>query len=311
MEYSCSRRSKWYNSERRTYDAWGVCTIISDISDCGIAQINPYRYRSYYYDSEIGMYYLQSRYYDPAVGRIINADNFFEKIILGKNLYLYCLNSPVRHFDPKGRKSVMIDPGHGGEKDLGAQGVLISSSLDSMDWGYMYPVSPIRTHSEIYYEKDFNLKVANYLKNLLSPNWKVYMTREEDEFVAAEHRASLANMCRADIFVSIHHNSINPSKNGYFVMYAAKHDESRSYNLALFIMEGFEEHTSLARYQRHQKSDGYKVLNLTKMPAVIVECGFMQSDLIYIRDNYDKIAEAIKFGINKYARFTYGVKSGC
>lgn len=47
------------------------------------------------------------------------------------------------------------------------------------------------------------------------------------------------------------------------------------------------------------------------MPAVIEECGFMQSDLIYIRDNYDKIAEAIKFGINKYARFTYGVKSGC
>ena len=47
------------------------------------------------------------------------------------------------------------------------------------------------------------------------------------------------------------------------------------------------------------------------MPAVLVECGFMQSDLIYLRDNYDKIAKAIEYGINKYARFTFGIKSGC
>ena len=46
-----------------TYDAWGVCTIAQDVSDCGIANVNPFRYRGYYYDSEIGLYYLQSRYY--------------------------------------------------------------------------------------------------------------------------------------------------------------------------------------------------------------------------------------------------------
>ena len=46
-----------------TYDAWGVCTISQDVSDCGIANVNPFRYRGYYYDSEIGLYYLQSRYY--------------------------------------------------------------------------------------------------------------------------------------------------------------------------------------------------------------------------------------------------------
>jgi len=76
-----------------SYDAWGVCTIISDISDCGIVQINPYRYRSYYYDSEIGMYYLQSRYYDPVVGRFINENIIIFSTnynILHHNVFSYC-----------------------------------------------------------------------------------------------------------------------------------------------------------------------------------------------------------------------------
>ena len=56
---------------RYSYDAWGVPTVTLDTSDC---QINPFRYRGYYYDKEIGLYYLQSRYYDADIGRFINAD---------------------------------------------------------------------------------------------------------------------------------------------------------------------------------------------------------------------------------------------
>ncbi len=52
------------------YDAWG--NIVS--SSGRLAEINPLRYRGYYYDSETGFYYLQSRYYDPANRRFINAD---------------------------------------------------------------------------------------------------------------------------------------------------------------------------------------------------------------------------------------------
>lgn len=82
-----------------SYDAWGVCTIVQDSTECGIAQINPYRYRSYYFDKEIGMYYLQSRYYNPTVGRFVNGD--FPDIITtinvkhSTNLYCYCSNNPV------------------------------------------------------------------------------------------------------------------------------------------------------------------------------------------------------------------------
>lgn len=35
---------------------------------------NPFRYRSYYYDNDLGLYYLGSRYYDPAICRFINMD---------------------------------------------------------------------------------------------------------------------------------------------------------------------------------------------------------------------------------------------
>ena len=60
---------------RYTYDAWGKCTIVSDDSDVGIATINPFRYRSYYYDTETGFYYLQSRYYNPKVGKLIKIES--------------------------------------------------------------------------------------------------------------------------------------------------------------------------------------------------------------------------------------------
>ena len=90
------------------YDAWGNCTAtpVSSIGANIYAQYNPFRYRGYYYDSELGMYYLQSRYYDPAVGRFINADNIeylgAGSNLTGYNLFAYCGNNPVTGYDPAG-----------------------------------------------------------------------------------------------------------------------------------------------------------------------------------------------------------------
>ena len=50
------------------YDAWG--NILS--SSGSKAEINPLRYRGYYYDTETGSYYVSSRYYDPEIGRWIH-----------------------------------------------------------------------------------------------------------------------------------------------------------------------------------------------------------------------------------------------
>ena len=87
-----------------SYDAWGVCTVILD--SVGIATINPFRYRSYYYDVEIAKYYLQSRYYDANVGRFVNGDEV-ECCLLALdakelNLFAYCTNTPTIKTDPFG-----------------------------------------------------------------------------------------------------------------------------------------------------------------------------------------------------------------
>ncbi|SFD91847.1 N-acetylmuramoyl-L-alanine amidase family protein [Thermophagus xiamenensis] len=85
-------------------------------------------------------------------------------------------------------KTVVIDPGHGG-KDTGAIG---------------------RHHKEKDIVLDIALKVRDYLRKYL-PELNVIMTREEDVFVPLDERARIANENDADLFVSIHANSIrNP-----------------------------------------------------------------------------------------------------
>ena len=81
------------------YDAWG--NILS--ASGSRAEINPLRYRGYYYDSETGFYYVSSRYYDPEIGRFINADALVDQSsVLGYNLFAYCRNNPVNMTDTTG-----------------------------------------------------------------------------------------------------------------------------------------------------------------------------------------------------------------
>ena len=82
------------------YDAWG--NIVS--SSGRLAEINPLRYRGYYYDNETGFYYLQSRYYDPANRRFISADVYAStgQGFLGTNMFAYCNNKPIINSDPSG-----------------------------------------------------------------------------------------------------------------------------------------------------------------------------------------------------------------
>ena len=83
-----------------TYDPYGK--ILSATGT--MAEINPLRYRGYYYDSETGFYYLQSRYYDPNTCRFINADSYAStgQSYLGYNMFAYCNNDPVNNADPTG-----------------------------------------------------------------------------------------------------------------------------------------------------------------------------------------------------------------
>ena len=87
------------------YDAYGRNFIKVDID--GIATSNPFRYRGYYWDSDLSLYYLMSRYYDPATSRFINTDSLEyldPESIHGLNLFAYCGNNPVMYADPSGNE---------------------------------------------------------------------------------------------------------------------------------------------------------------------------------------------------------------
>ena len=95
---------------RYIYDTWGSTLSVIDangkaITDANhIANINPIRYRGYYYDAETGLYYLQSRYYDTTTRRFLNADEILgaNSDINALNLYAYCGNNPVVREDANG-----------------------------------------------------------------------------------------------------------------------------------------------------------------------------------------------------------------
>ena len=92
------------------YDSWGNHAVLdangADINDAShIGNLNPFRYRGYYYDTETGLYFLKTRYYDPEVGRFITIDDISyidPETINGLNLYAYCGNNPVMRVDENG-----------------------------------------------------------------------------------------------------------------------------------------------------------------------------------------------------------------
>ena len=74
-----------------------------------IANINPFRYRSYYYDNETGLYYLNKRYYNPELERFVSPDVVLgsNKDVLSYNLYLYVSNNPVSNYDKTGNSKLL------------------------------------------------------------------------------------------------------------------------------------------------------------------------------------------------------------
>ena len=141
------------------YDAWG------NVSSSGrLAEINPLRYRGYYYDNETGFYYLQSRYYDPANRRFINADNYQStgQGFVGTNMFAYCNNSPVDLYDQSGNAAgksfltVMEDCAGGRPRELNPKGI--------------YQYAPSGTEALLLYESPYDSR-ANLTRKVtyLSP----------------------------------------------------------------------------------------------------------------------------------------------
>ena len=90
------------------YDPYGNIVSASGT----MAEVNPLRYRGYYYDTDLDMYYLQSRYYDASICRFVNADDVsmigVDSTALSYNLFAYCNNSPVNNIDYFGYAKINI-----------------------------------------------------------------------------------------------------------------------------------------------------------------------------------------------------------
>ena len=108
--YALHRESTTLSVQRKVLSV----TNASGVAQTGanfIGNINPIRYRGYYYDTDLGLYYLQSRYYDPETGRFVNADAYAQTGtgLLDKNMFAYCLDDPVNLVDEAGDCSCAYD----------------------------------------------------------------------------------------------------------------------------------------------------------------------------------------------------------
>ena len=198
-------------------------------------------------------------------------------------------------------QTVVLDPGHGGH-----------------DKGQV---------SRYGAEKDFALDVARKLRPILqAKGLRVIMTREGDYFVPLEVRAKIANSARNSIFVSIHFNATNddPNATGFEIfsftprgapstsdgnvtassvnMQPGTSVDAQSMALSACIYHSLLGH--LPEYDRGIKRARFAVLRLTKVPAVLIEGGFLtergESKLISNKDWRDKLAGAIGVGIENY-----------
>jgi len=148
-----------YNENRQLvakheYSAFGEIISVTDLNGSDIANINPFRYRGYYYDTETELYYLITRYYDPVVGRFLNADVYTStgKGFVGNNMFAYCLNNPVNMIDIDGRDptpqwATRIINGEGTEEDY-----MIAFIIDPSHW-VGFARTCIDKAIEIAYEK--------------------------------------------------------------------------------------------------------------------------------------------------------------
>ncbi|CEN91715.1 S-layer protein [[Clostridium] sordellii] len=222
--------------------------------------------------------------------KAIGSGTVFISQKLGNKLHvieIYVPDSSPRYYsfykaEPKSRNyyKVFIDPGHGGD-DSGAPG------LGSKN------------------EDDLNLEVAMKVKKKLeAKNIDVKMSRESDEFIKLGERANMANQYGADVFVSIHQNSVDNAESVHGIETYYHPNKSMYEPLAKDIQDNAINQTGAK--SRGVKSSNLAVLRESNMPSSLFESGFVTNLQEYnklINPSYqDKLATGIVEGIETYLK---------
>ena len=211
-------------------------------------------------------------------------------IVISLSLYAYYLDNISKTNSTSSKISylVTVDAGHGG-----------------IDTG---------THYNSIYEKDINLAISEFLvKELEKANIKTIMTRKDDSLYKnsraddLRYRPKFANENQSDLFISIHVNHFPiTSAKGIQVFY--KQNSNKSKKLAQEIDKKFSELEILNK--REIKKGDYYVLNYVKSPAVLIECGFLSSEVdrkVLADKKYQKIiAKKITEGVKYYLQENLG-----
>lgn len=200
----------------------------------------------------------------------------------------------VQQMDMEGKVCIVLDAGHGGA-DPGKIGV---NGLE---------------------EKDINLAIAQKVKTYLEANDVcVVMTRETSEglYDADAENKKVQDMKRRIAImeesvpvatVSIHQNSYTEEYvNGAQVFYYA--DSKEGQQLAALLQESLRENLNPENHRQIKANDSYYLLKKTRIPTVIVECGFLsnysEAQLLGSEEYQDKVAWAIHMGIMQFINTT-------
>lgn len=171
-----------------------------------------------------------------------------------------------------GNEKVILDAGHGGDEP-----------------GAIYNGRK---------EKDDTLRLTLAVGRILEENGvSTLYTRTTDVYNSPQEKAEIANRSGADLFISIHRNAMPVPGTGKGASVLVYEDSGIAAVLAENILKnlvqlGFKDQGIVER-------PGLVVLRKTRMPAVLVEVGFIDSpvDNAFFDRNFDVIAKAIADGI--------------
>lgn len=217
---------------------------------------------------------------------VVKAIKSLEYEVISKDMDKNIVLKIERNKDLKPKdRLIVIDAGHGG-KDPGA-------------------VSPNKKR-----EKDFNLTVSKkFDEKLRALGYNTIMTRDTDVFIDLYERPRIANENYADVFVSIHANAFtnNRAIEGIEVLYAPSYDpetkKENPHHFSKIMLEELLKATG-AKSRGTIKRPKLVVLRESKMPAVLVEGGFLtnarEEKLLYTDDYQNKIVDAMVKGVERY-----------
>ena len=173
-------------------------------------------------------------------------------------------------------RTVIIDPGHGGQ-DKGGQ------------WGLVY---------EKHLALDTSVRLENHLRAM---GFQTVLTRRSDTFISLPQRVNFSKRYKNAIFVSVHYNytwkrDVSGLETFYF------RDDSR--RLAQCVQQGMLRRVRAV--DRGAKFARYYVIRNTDMPSILVEGGFVSNDRerARLKSGYyrDAIARGVAEGIQRYSR---------